>query len=313
MKRVAVFSWTALLLCAAAGAVVRAQDPVQTVKDLYAAAAYEDALAAVTRLQSDAPQREIEQYRVFSLTALGRTAEAQKAMEAMIQADPSYALDPAETPPRVQEAFTRVQQRMLPVVTKQLYSEARASLDRKDRDEAIEQFEKLLKVIDGAGASAASMGELRVLADGFLGLSRALPADAAPSTPAAAPVATTTAPPTVTGPPSSSAPPAARASGSAVRAPNTAAETRPVAISQSLPNWFPSDSLSRRSAFSGSVRVNIGVDGRVSSAEIVSSVHPTYDSMLLRAARSWLYQPAKRNDVAVESELVVEVNLRPPQ
>src|SRR5688572_16920448 len=127
MKRIAVFSWTALLLCAAAGAVVRAQDPVQTVKDLYAAAAYEDALAAVTRLQSNAPQREIEQYRVFSLTALGRTAEAQKAMEAMIHADPSYVLDPAETPPRVQEAFTRVQQRLLPVVTKQLYSEARAS------------------------------------------------------------------------------------------------------------------------------------------------------------------------------------------
>jgi TonB family protein len=61
------------------------------------------------------------------------------------------------------------------------------------------------------------------------------------------------------------------------------------------------------------VQVSIGVDGRVANAEIVQSVHPTYDSMLLRAARSWLYQPAKQNNVAVASELLVEVNLRPPQ
>ena len=63
--------------------------------------------------------------------------------------------------------------------------------------------------------------------------------------------------------------------------------------------------------FNGSIKVTIGTDGRVSDVEIVESVHPTYDSMLLRAARSWLYQPAKRNDVPVVSELVVEVNLRP--
>src|SRR5688572_4025882 len=176
MKRIVWISCAAVLIGAAGGAVTSAQDSsLQTVKELYAAAAYEDALAAVNRLQSDGPRREVEQYRLFSLTALGRHDEAQRAMEALVRADPSYALDPAETPPRVQEAFSKVQQKLLPVVTKQLYSDARAALDRKDRAEAIAQFEKLLKVIDGAGPGTASLGELRVLADGFLDLSRALP------------------------------------------------------------------------------------------------------------------------------------------
>src|SRR5918999_874787 len=216
MKRLGVISSTALLIFAAA-AVAAAQDSVQTVRDLYASAAYEEALAAVGRLPSDTLQHEVEQYRVFSLTALGRTDEAQKAMEALIQADPAYVLDPAETPPRVQEAFTRVQQRLLPVVTKQLYLDARAALDRKDRDDAVKKFEKLLRIIDMAGPAAARGGE---------------------------PVAAS-APVTVSA---------------------AALETRPVAMSQGFPAWFPSDSLSRRSAFSGSVRVNIGVDGRVTAA-----------------------------------------------
>ena len=310
MKRFALISSTALVMCAAGAAVASGQDSLQTVKELYASAAYEDALAAVSRLSPE-PRREAEQYRVFSLTALGRTDEAQKAMEALIQADPSYTLDPAETPPRVQAAFTRVQQRMLPVVTKQLYTEARAALERKERKEAIERFEKLLKVIDSAGPAAAELADLRVLADGFLDLSRALPVAAGAVAPRPVAVAASSAVEESAGAEAAVPPPPAAPSPS--RATAAPVETRPVAISQTLPAWLPSDSLSRRGEFTGSVKVNIGVDGRVMSAEIVDSVHATYDSLLLRAARGWLYQPAKRNGQPVVSELLVEVNLRPPQ
>jgi protein TonB len=297
MKRLMLMSGSAALIWAAAVAGAAAQDPVQTVRDLYAAAAYEDALAAASRLQGERPQA-VEQYRVYSLTALGRHEEAQKAMEALVRADPAYVLDPAETPPRVQEAFTKVQQRLLPVVTKDLYQEARAALDRKDRDEAIGKFEKLLKIIDGAGPSASSsLGELRVLADGFLDLSRALPT--AEKTAAANTDDRPAAPP--------AAPPAAGL------APPPTIETRPVAIEQGLPSWVPTDTLSRRSSFSGAVLVRIGTDGRVESAEIERGVHPTYDAALIRAARQWRYQPATRNGLPIASELTVEVTLRPPQ
>jgi hypothetical protein len=46
---------------------------------------------------------------------------------------------------------------------------------------------------------------------------------------------------------------------------------------------------------------------------LVRGVHPLYDAALLRAARTWLYEPAKRNDVPVSADLTIEVNLRPPQ
>jgi protein TonB len=324
MKRVALMSWAALLMVSAGSAVATAQESAQKVKELYAAAAYEDALAAVSRLPADGPRREVEQYRVFSLTALGRHEEAQKAMEALVRADPSYALDPAETPPRVQEAFAKVQQRLLPAVTKQMYADARAALDRKDRGDAVSRFEKLLKIIDGAGPGAASLGDLRVLAAGFLDLSLALPDPAAasaaavpetpaPPAPAVTPPASAAASRPATGnttPPRPTGGAAPAASRGAASAP---AETRPFALSQDLPSWLPPDTLSRRGTYSGAVLVHIGTDGRVQSAEIVRPVHPTYDTMLLRAARGWRYQPATQNGQPVASELTVEVSLRPPQ
>lgn len=303
MKRLVLMSWAAALVSAAAATGAAAQDPVKTVRDLYAAAAYEDALAAANRVQGARPHA-VEQYRVYSLTALGRHEEAQKAMEALVRADPAYQLDPAETPPRVQDAFSKVQQRLLPVVTRELYQEARAALDRKDRDGAIAQFEKLLAIIDGAGPATPAMGELRVLADGFLDLSRALPAGE--------PVAAGTADEEAPGSPAAPARDDAVTAAAPPRAVGIP-ETRPVAIEQDIPAWVPNDTLSRRSTFSGAVLVRIGTDGRVDAAEIARPVHPTYDGALLRAARQWRYQPATRNGLPVASELTVEITLRPPQ
>jgi hypothetical protein len=49
------------------------------------------------------------------------------------------------------------------------------------------------------------------------------------------------------------------------------------------------------------------------SAEIVRSLHPAYDQLLLRAAREWLYHPGKRDGVDIASEKTVEVSLLPPK
>jgi TonB family protein len=297
--------------------VSAAQEPLQTVKQLYGEANYEDALAALDKLPADTVRPEIEQYRVLSLTALGRSEEAQKVMEGLIRADPSYSLDPSETPPRVREAFTTVRQKLLPGLTRQLYFDARAALDRRERDQAIAMFSKVIAIIDSAGNAAGSSAELRILADGFLDLSRALPVSGA----AASTTAAVTSPEPATPTPTPAAPtPAAPTSGASARAASAAVisagaviETRPVALSQELPVWQPGDSLSRRGVYNGAVLVRIGTDGKVHSAEITKSVHPTYDSSLLRAARNWRYQPAKRGEIPVPSELTVEVNLRPPQ
>ena len=47
------------------------------------------------------------------------------------------------------------------------------------------------------------------------------------------------------------------------------------------------------------------------SAEIIKSVHPAYDQALLRAARGWIYEPAKKDGVPIPSEKTVEVSVAP--
>jgi TonB family protein len=310
-----------LLICLAGAATAAAQESLQTVKDLYASAAYEEALAVVSRLRREPAQPEIEQYRVFCLIALGRQDEAQKAIETLLTADPLYAPDPAETSPRVQERFKQTRQHLIPDLTKRMYSEGRAALDRKDRKEAVSRFERLLAFIDREGA-AGSLAELRVLASGFLDLSRALP-EPTPEPPAAQASTAAARPPVAAALPAAGSPVAgspaagspAGAGSAAAEAPRSAtvAETRPVALKQNIPSWVPADSVSRRMEFTGAVQVHIGADGRVESAEMIRRVHPSYDVALLRAARAWLYEPATRNGVPIASDLIVEVQLRPPQ
>jgi TonB family protein len=301
MQRVGFICGVLLLV---SGSAAGAAESLQTVKAMYAAAAYEDALAALNTPGVEGGTTELQQYRVFCLVALGRQTEAENAMEALIAADPLYVFDPAETSPRVQEVFNRRRQQLLPEIAKRTYTDARGALDRKERGEAISQFERLLTIIDSVQEPPASLSELRVLASGFLDLSRALPAPAPAraSEPAPGPaVGTATA--TAAASPSAAA---ARGAGTPV------IETRPVALKQTLPPWNPPDALSRRATYSGALQITIDATGRVIAAEIVRGVHPLYDGALLRAAREWLYEPSRRNDVPISADLLVEINLQGP-
>lgn len=262
-----------------------ADDTLQRLKDLYAAAAYEDALAVVTRPEGAEVRPELEQYRVFCLIALGRTSEAERIVEDLIRTNPRYRPDASEASPRIQEIFSRVRRRVGPSLVKAMYVDAKAALDRKDRDAAIAGFQDMLKVADDPDVKdEATVSELRLLGAGFLDLSRALPdkppVQASPVNAAPAPVVR----PVV---------------------------TPPVAVRENLPAWVPTDSASRFSEFRGAVRVRIDADGKVVSAEMAAPVHPSYDRLLLIAAKDWAYQPAKTNGTPVPSEKVVQVVLKP--
>ena len=68
------------------------QDALNAARDLYASAAYEDALAVLNRMPEATTRtpdeaRTLSQYRAFCLLALGRTAEAERAIETMITRD----------------------------------------------------------------------------------------------------------------------------------------------------------------------------------------------------------------------------------
>src|SRR5258708_21361635 len=111
----------ALLIAALVSIPTHAADPLSTARDLYAAAEYEDALVLLNQLQpgDHAPdeRRAIEQYRAYCLLALGRSADAEKAIAAVVTATPLYKPSAADASPRLRTASSDVHRRMLPTIS----------------------------------------------------------------------------------------------------------------------------------------------------------------------------------------------------
>jgi TonB family protein len=277
------------LLSVAAAPEAQAQDTpravsLQAVKDLYASAAYEEALTAVGNMGGESPSLEAEEYRVFCLVALGRLDEAEKAVETVLMPRPEYHTDSAEASPRIQALFKKVRRRIGPGLVKQMYQQGRAAMDRKERDTAIEQFEAMLRIANDPDVrDEAHIAELRELGAGFLALTRAIPTKPVPPSPAETAAAAPVRPSVI---------------------------VPPVVIRQQLPGWVP-DPVSRATEFHGSVRVMISAEGKVTEAEMTKSVHPAYDQLVLRAARNWLYQPARKDGVPIPSEKTVQIAVTP--
>ena len=184
----------AVVLMTAASAF--AQDSLASARDLYASAAYEDALAVLNRLhtteQRPADGRIIEQYRAFCLLALGRGTEAEHAIEAVVSAEPTYHPSNADVSPRVRTAFSDVRRRMLPSIIQQSYAEAKATFDRREFPSAADTFGKVLDALAdpdvGAAAKQPPLSDLHTLAVGFHDLAVQASAPPPPA-PTPAPVA----------------------------------------------------------------------------------------------------------------------------
>src|SRR6185295_14864620 len=168
--------------------------------------AYEEALAALNRVRAaGAPASDafaVEQYRAFCLLALGRGAEAQSSIEALVVADPLYQPS-SEVSPRVRTAFSEVRRRLLPSIIPQQYAKAKAAFDRKDYVTAAAGFGQVLRVMaDPEVAQMAGqppLSDLRTLATGFQELStKAIPPPPLAVAPAPVPqaMAVPTPPPT---------------------------------------------------------------------------------------------------------------------
>lgn len=180
---------TVLLLVGLFTTAVRAQDPLDTARGMYAAAAYEDALLVLNGLRVDAghvaERPRIEEYRAFCLLALGRGDEAELAIEALIGAEPSYRPSEREASPRVRTAFAEVRRRVLPAVVQQRYTAAKAAFHRRQHAAAAEGFALVLALLDDPDMAAAltqpPLVDIGTLAAGFREL--AVAADAPPPVP----------------------------------------------------------------------------------------------------------------------------------
>jgi TonB family protein len=283
-------------------ASVRAQDSgdLAAARDLYASAAYDDALAVLNRLRStDHPAgqaRTIEQYRAFCLLALGRASDAEQAIEAVIAAEPSYHPTDSDASPRVRSAFTTVRRRMLPVIIQQQYAQAKAAFDRKEWVAAADGFHQVVAALGDedvvAEAKQPPLADLRLLAIGFEELSAKASAPPPPLPVALAP-SVAVAPAVIPVPPR-------------VYAGGDAAVIPPVPMNQVLPA-FPGHVLIPRS---GRIEVLIDESGTVESAVMVSSVTTAYDNLALAAAKTWRYRPAMLDGTPVKYRKVVQISIR---
>jgi TonB family protein len=296
-----------------ASARAQSGSSLERAKALYDSASFDEALSILDELKRAQPETDVEEvqrYRALCLLALNRTAEAQTAIEVVFSRDPLYKLAEGDAPPRMRAAFTEVRRRLLPKVTEQLYASAKESFDRKEYALAATQFKDLLTFLEEPDARALpSLKELRTLATGFRDLSvAAAPAakkpEPAASSAASAPGPTAAPPATVQNAPgNAAASPAVSAGVSGVLVP-------PVTLKQQMPLWLGMKELLPRGK-RGMVRVIIDEKGNVEEARVVESVHAVYDALLLSAARTWKYEPAKLDGKPTRYVKMVEVVLKP--
>jgi tetratricopeptide (TPR) repeat protein len=321
MPRVVLTAVVLIVLLVGGSRSVAAQESLAAAKDLYAAANYEDALKMLRGLELTEPAEKLEgaQYQVFCLIALDRMPEAEKVVEEILAADPLYAPDTSEASPRVVQTFDSVRGKVAPALTKDLYTEGKAALERKERALAIQKFELLLKVIERSGETENTLlGELKLLATGYVDLARAMPAPkpAPPLNPVPAignsPVngngngTHTNGVADGDGSRAGSAPANGAPAGATVL---PAGFVAAVPLTERFPPYDPKF-LGRGATFKGSIRLRISADGRVEQAEIVQPIHQFYDARLLDAAQLWRYRPATMKGVPVVSERTVIVQLK---
>jgi hypothetical protein len=293
--RTRIAALVVLMATAAAGAA--AQDSVDAARELYAAAAYEEALAVLNRLHpADRPAveaRSIEQYRAFCLLALGRGPEAERAIAAVVTGEPLYHPQQSDVSPRVLSMFTDVRRRMLPGIVQQRYADAKAAYDRKEFAAASAGFKEVLTMLaDPDVASAASQPpllDIKTLAAGFQDL----------ATNAAAPPP----PPVVVAPPPPLPPVPARADPNRIYGVADSNVVAPTVVRQELPP-YPTVVTA---AMQGAMDIVIDENGSVMATSMRTPVSPLYDSHALAAARSWRYRPATLNGLPVKYRKTIQI------
>jgi hypothetical protein len=269
-----------------------------SVRDLYAAAAYAEALEVLGAIEGADNTEVVEQYRALCLLGLGRTADAEQALERIVTRYPLYKVPAADVSPRLVTLYHDVRRRALPGATRQVYARAKASYDAKDHKTAAGQFKDVLALINDpdAAGQGASFAELKQLAEGFLALSEAatIAAAAPPQAPAAAP------------------PPADVVKAPSVPRVYTAADPdviAPLALNRAMPGWRPPSLIVAQQSFRGVLEVIVNEEGIVEWAAMSKPSFPSYDAVLIAATKSWRFRPATKNGEPVKYRQAVEVQL----
>jgi hypothetical protein len=294
-----------VLLLGVASRGLAAEDPpaaesLALARDLYGAAEYERALGMLDRLRTsavpagDGDVATVEQYRALCLLALGRPADAEQAITALVVADPTFVPSDTAMSPRLRATFREIRTRTLPAAVQRQYDAAKGAFDRREFAAAAVGFSGVLRMMSDPDLAAASsvppLSDIKTLSQGFRDLSMS-----ASAPPPSAPVA---APPTIPQP----APPR-------IFTADDADIVAPVTERQALPQ-FPAQLTASRN---GMLELVIDERGAVESAVMRLSINPRYDKLVLDAARSWHYRPATRGGAPVKYRKTMQIAVKLPQ
>ena len=169
-------------LSGSAHAASGSDDTLGHAKSLYAAAAYDEALAVLDQLQHAAPAEDstsIAEYKVFCLLALDRRDEARQNIDGILHNNPLYLPSADQASPRVQSIFRDVRRQSLPKIVVERYTAAKAAFERKDA-RAVQQFDEVLALLDDRDLDQTStLSDLRAVASAFRDLATAVAASGA--------------------------------------------------------------------------------------------------------------------------------------
>jgi TonB family protein len=294
-----------LLLAAPAGAA----DEVSTARELYAAAAYDDALGMLNRLRAErqTPENQllIDQYRAYCLLALGRAADAEQAIEAVVTAAPQFVPSNADVSPRIRLAFSDVRKKLLPVIIQDRYARGKAAYDRKDFITASTEFKQVLTSLAdpdvGSAAGRPPLSDIKTLAGAFFELSFAALAPPPLPPPPPQPIQPLPVPATIPAP----APVVAKRT--TPYGPDDPGVVPPAVVKQRLPDLDAKVAVDARN---GVLEVVINENGDVETAALRVPVHPRYDQLVLEAARGWRYKPATVDGKPVKYRKVITISVK---
>ena len=280
-----------------AGAPV--SDTVAAAKTLYAAGAYEEAIARLGSPDAPGASAEGEQYRALCLLALGRSDDAKLAIEQLVTRNPFFTLYNSDVSPRLVTLLRDVRRRVLPARVRSLYAAARVDFEQRQYSKAATQLNEMIMLLadEDLAADQASFGDLKLLAEGFLLLSER---EIAAATRAAE---------------IGVAKPAERTDPAPVPVRLYSVEDRdvvaPVEVSRTMPAWTLPNNAAQAVEYRGVLRIVIDEQGRVELAALMQPVSPSYDPVLIAAAKDWKFKPAMKNGSPVRYQKLIGVVLKP--
>ena len=273
------------------------QELLASAKSLYESASYEAALSELSAIDAKEHVDVVDTYRALCLLGLGRTRDAERALEVIVTRKPLLTLSEAEYSPKIVALFRDVRKRTLPAAAQHLYLVARTDYESKNYESAAAGFKQILQIIADVEVKdqTATLTDIKELAGGFLTLSETKIAAKAPAPVAEKTIAAAPAPVAV------------------ALVPYTLADvqvTPPVIVEQQVPTWRFGSNLPDRT-FRGRLELVIDETGAVETVTLATPIWPSYDAALVQAAKKWRYQPAVKDGKPVKFRRILDINIDP--